>query len=166
MKNPTAKAYKLRSAPDLVLSSRPHLHTTPLLFRLDILGVLMQACWGNSGSLVLLLFSPMVENRTKRWNQTPCLTTHNTAYLRIGIWIDPCHWHPFPTKWNISSCMVSPAERQSQLQDLPNPFFFYYCVFMCLCVCTCVLTDVYAHMCMDVEDGSWCQMPWLITVCV
>lgn len=149
MKKTPAKAHELRPAPDLVLSSCFYLHTILLLFHLDILGVPMQTCWGTVG--LLCFFYSRSWQRTKRWNQTTCLTTHNTTYRGIGIWTDPCHWHPFPTKWNISSCMVSLAERHSHLQDLTNPPFFYYCVFMCFCVCMCVLTDVYAHMCMDVE---------------
>lgn len=156
MKKPTAKAHELRPAPDLVLSSCPYLHTILLLFHLDILGVLMQTCWGTVG--LLCFFYSCSWQRTKRWNQTTCLTTHNTTYHGIGIWIDPCHWHPFPTKWNISSCMVSLAERHRHLQDLANSSFFYYCVFMCFCVCMCAW--------MWKADRCWCQMPWLISVCM
>lgn len=124
----------------------------------------MQTCWGTVGSLVFLLFSLMVENKTVKSDNMFDHPQYSIPWDWHLDWSLPLTSISYQIK--ISFCMVSLAERQSQLEDLSNSFFFYYCVFMCLCVCMCVLTDVYAHMCMDVEDRSWCQMPWLITVCV
>ena len=148
MKNPTAKAYKLRSAPDLVLSYCPHLHPTPLLFHLDILGVLMQACGGNSGSLVCLLFSLMVENKMV---QSDNVFDHPQYSI-------PWDWH---LDWSLPLTSISYQMKHQLLhgvacwkaelapRSIQPIFLLLLCVYVFLCMHMCAHRCIctYVHGC-------------------